>query len=86
MPNFEFTDDFEDHEYPEEDQYDEDSTVECSSCGAEVYDDSIRCPVCGEYITTGSTSLPPIWKFTAIFILVLGAIMAGQFVLGLLTR
>ena len=29
---------------------DEPATTPCSACGAEIYDDSPRCPVCGEYI------------------------------------
>ena len=26
-------------------------TVPCSQCGAEIYEDAVRCPACGTYIT-----------------------------------
>lgn len=43
-------DDFED-ELPDEDQLDETSeTVPCPECGAEIYEDAERCPVCGQYV------------------------------------
>lgn len=29
-------------------------TAPCSACGAEIYDDSVQCPVCGQYILGGS--------------------------------
>ena len=36
-------------DYPDEE--DVTSTVPCPECGAEVYEDAVRCPACGNYIT-----------------------------------
>lgn len=44
----------EDYEYPDPDDDpwdDHNEVVECPSCHAEVYEDAVRCPVCGEYVT-----------------------------------
>ncbi len=51
-PNDELGDD----EYPDEDEYDDDSslTVMCPDCGAEIYEDAVQCPVCGTYVTHGA--------------------------------
>ncbi|QDU63745.1 hypothetical protein Pan216_46260 [Planctomycetes bacterium Pan216] len=66
---------FEDREYPEPDNEDDDDlitqTVTCPSCGREVYEDAEQCPICGDYITPGSSSVfagKPIW-FVVIAIL-----------------
>ena len=42
---------------------DEPATEPCPACGAEIYDDSPRCPVCGEYIfaTAGRRRRWPLW-------------------------
>jgi hypothetical protein len=32
----------------EEDE--ETETVECPKCGADLYEDAVRCPLCGEYV------------------------------------
>ena len=42
-------DEFEESEYLDED--DETSTLPCPECGADVYEDAVRCPACGNYIT-----------------------------------
>lgn len=44
---------------------DQSTTTECIHCGAEIYDDAPRCPICGEY-QVGSRSLTawegrPLW-------------------------
>ena len=46
-------DELRDDEYPEEDEFDDDltETVPCAQCGAEVYEDAVRCPHCGTYIS-----------------------------------
>ena len=43
-------DELDDSEFPEEED-DVTSTVPCPECGAEVYEESVQCPVCGSYIT-----------------------------------
>ena len=56
-----------DWDEPDDDDYDvdedESATVACGNCGAEVDADSIRCPVCGEYLTTDTRvwSGKPVW-------------------------
>ena len=42
---------------------DEPPTAPCPNCGAEIYDDSPRCPVCGEYIfaTAGAVHRSAWW-------------------------
>jgi hypothetical protein len=44
-------DDGEDFESFEEDSSDDDRTLPCPSCGKAMYEDSPRCPSCGEYVT-----------------------------------
>jgi hypothetical protein len=44
----------EDREYPDEDSSDEEdesALVPCPQCGADIYEDTVQCPVCGEYVT-----------------------------------
>jgi len=35
----------------EADEGDEDPTMPCPNCGADVYDDALRCPVCEHYLS-----------------------------------
>ncbi len=35
--------------YPEDEDDQGNDTINCPSCGASMYDDSPRCPACGEY-------------------------------------
>lgn len=54
----------DDTDYPEESEFDEEtSTIECSHCGAEVYEEAPACPVCGEYlgVNTHPFSERPRW-------------------------
>ena len=49
----ELDDEFDDGDSDEWD-FDDDEVSEvlpCPNCGAEVYEDALRCPVCGDYIT-----------------------------------
>jgi hypothetical protein len=49
-----YDDDDHDWEYPEPDEDDEEGEAEfaeCPKCGADVYEESERCPLCGEYMT-----------------------------------
>ena len=38
-------------------------TAPCGACGAEIYDDSVQCPACGQYIfaAVGATHRWPWW-------------------------
>jgi hypothetical protein len=39
-------------------------TVACPSCGAQIHEDAPCCPVCGDYVTSGSGRIwegKPIW-------------------------
>ncbi len=38
-------------------------TVPCPQCGAEIYEDAVRCPACGTYVThtTSPWAGRPIW-------------------------
>ena len=47
------TADWYDSDDPDVDECDDDSedTVVCPECGADVYEDAGRCPVCGLYLT-----------------------------------
>lgn len=72
-------DEFDDPEFPE-DHFDEESTetVPCSHCGAEVYEDAVRCPVCGNYVThdTNVWSGRPGWWILLGLLGILAAILA----------
>jgi hypothetical protein len=60
-----------DDEDPDEGEFDDEpDTMPCPSCGAEIFDDVDRCPVCGEYITA-DTSMNPVWWWTAVIVLLL---------------
>ncbi len=53
-----------DDEYPDEPVEDDDTdTYACPHCGAEVYDNAVQCPVCGDYITASESPLAgwPVW-------------------------
>lgn len=60
--------DWDDEDWDEGEDFgtdDESTTTECIHCGADIYDDSPRCPICGEY-QVGSRSLTawegrPMW-------------------------
>ena len=54
-----------------DEQDDSSETVECPACGADVYEDSERCPVCGNYLLHARDYL---WKDRPIWWIVLGAI------------
>ncbi len=54
-------DEDEDEAWEEED--DSSETVECSSCGSQIYEDAERCPLCGDYqvVSTGAFAGRPNW-------------------------
>lgn len=60
--DYDSSDDWEDDvddDYP--DDSDESGTATCPICGAEVYEDTDCCPVCGDYIIPGATPSGSIW-------------------------
>ena len=61
-----------DYEYADvpDDEDDETPTASCPECGAEVYEDALRCPVCGDYITP--TSGDHLWTGRPLWWIVLG--------------
>ncbi|TWT29240.1 hypothetical protein KOR34_52950 [Posidoniimonas corsicana] len=68
MPHFDYDSSdrpLPDDEEPDDDYYDDDEAelVDCPACGAPVYEEAERCPVCGEYIThsTSPWSGRPTW-------------------------
>lgn len=70
--------------YHETDDYDdEDDTVPCPNCGSDIYEDAEQCPICNEYITHGS-QLSPHWKMTSATLLILAALAATGYIVGLL--
>jgi len=53
---------------------DDPGTEPCSACGAEIYHDSVQCPVCGQYVfgaaaEAGSDRSTWLWVLTAIVVL-----------------
>lgn len=46
--DYDSEDEFDDYEYDEDSE--ESCTIICPSCGADVYEDADRCPVCDDYI------------------------------------
>ena len=44
-------DESDDYDEPGWDDDGEDFTVACPNCGGEIYEDTPRCPLCGEYLT-----------------------------------
>ncbi|MGC3966821.1 MAG: zinc ribbon domain-containing protein [Pirellulales bacterium] len=64
-------DDFED----EADEYGDDSDVDllpCPHCGAAIYEEAQRCPMCGEYVDAGASHAgrKPIWIVATLVLLV----------------
>lgn len=49
-------DDYAPDDYASDGDDPSDATVECSYCGAEVYEDAERCPRCGNYLLPPGTS------------------------------
>jgi hypothetical protein len=62
----------ETREYPDPDDYDEDAavTLPCPACGAQVDEQSPRCPHCGNYITHDAS----IWSGRSIWWIALGVL------------
>ncbi|QDT56945.1 hypothetical protein Pan44_50080 [Caulifigura coniformis] len=56
-------DDWDEGEDAWADDDSETALAECPSCGADVYEDAVRCPICGEYITRSRSVWQgrPVW-------------------------
>lgn len=64
----------EDHEYPDDDDSDDDweetDVAPCPRCGAEIAADSVRCPICGDYVTAETA----VWQGKAWWWVLLGVL------------
>lgn len=73
----------EDHEYPDDydsdDDWEESDVVPCPHCGADVFDDAMRCAVCGEYVTRRSNA----WQGKSWWWILLGMLGIAATVLAL---
>lgn len=62
--NDEFDDELAEEGWTDEDFHDEQTAVaECPNCGHEIFEDAVRCPGCGEYVTLESPAygVTPLW-------------------------
>ncbi len=71
-PDDEWADDeWADDEWPDDADDDaETAVVTCPSCGAEIYEEAVSCPVCGDYVTHS----PAVWEGKPLWWVVLGVI------------
>lgn len=73
-------DDFDETEYDSpDDAADGDDLMPCPYCGAAIYDDSLRCPKCENYLSDAerTTTLQPRWILvTAVVLLVVFLLFA----------
>ena len=72
MYESEWDDDLDDEEYPDEWEDGDDDEVDlipCSHCGAEIYEETEQCPICGEYVTHSRTNVAWGWRVTAVIVL-----------------
>ena len=54
-------------------------TVGCPACGAEIYEDADRCPVCGQYVTRGRG----VWAGKSWWWVLIGLIVLAMLILSL---
>ncbi len=73
-------DDLEDREYPDIED-DEEMTIPCPKCGAEVFDDADQCPSCGWYLIhdTRAWSGKSIWWIALGLLGIIAVILALAF-------
>ncbi len=71
-----------DDELSQFDPDEETSTIRCPQCNAEIYEDSVQCPVCRQYISPGSNvwSGRPLWW---IFLALLGIVATAVALVGI---
>jgi hypothetical protein len=55
--------DWEDDPYDEDDDDDDSLCIRCPNCGADVYEDSVLCPHCGEFLVAQTHPFAdrPVW-------------------------
>jgi uncharacterized paraquat-inducible protein A len=68
MQQYDSDDDYEDFDDDSTHDDEEVDLVECPECRAEVYEDSVQCPVCGNYITHTTS----VWSGKSLAWIVLG--------------
>ncbi len=84
--NFDSSDDeLHDDEYPDEPADEDTDTSTCPHCGAEVYEDAVQCPVCGNYITFSRNPLAG-WPAGLLLLGLVGIAAAVLALAGLLGR
>ncbi len=79
-------DELRDDEFPDDGDFDDElsETVPCSQCGAEIYEDAVRCPDCGAYVNhdTSVWSGRPRWWIAlglmGIVVLILALLMSAN--------
>ena len=60
----ETSEDWDEPDFDDADEDDPSATVTCAACGADVHEDAVMCPVCGEYVVEGTHlawSARPLW-------------------------
>jgi endogenous inhibitor of DNA gyrase (YacG/DUF329 family) len=69
---------WDDESYADEDSRHLTETVPCPHCGADIYEDAVRCPACGTYVT--HTTSPwvgrPVWWIVLALLGVLATVCA----------
>jgi predicted nucleic acid-binding Zn ribbon protein len=80
MPWHDYDDDeFDDVEVPEEEMHADDSDKEtkpCPYCREPIYDDTVRCPHCGNYLSREDAPLRrPTWMIVGALICLVVAVM-----------
>lgn len=65
-----------------EDDSERSETVVCPACGADVYEDAEKCPLCGDWITPqlSGRAAPPLYRWGAVVLL---AVIAALIILGI---
>jgi hypothetical protein len=76
-------DDLEDEDWDDGPDDAESSVAECPKCGADIYEDAVRCPICGDYVTRSTSPWPgrPMWwrllGLAGVIAVIAGILLAG---------
>ena len=69
---FEWSDDIQDHEFPEPDEEDDGvDTVACPECGEQISEDAPCCPSCGHYQINDTAMIPRWWILIVVLMIIL---------------